>query len=256
MRAAWRFVRVLWTVLLHTLYLALTVRWRPPAARAAYRAWRMHRGCRAICRLLGLRVRLEGEAPGADGVLLVCNHFGVLDPFVLASCIPLAPAAKAEVAGWPFIGWVCRTMGVFFVARDQRTQTGAFVETVQDRLRHGVHVLVFPEGTTSAERRVRPFKTGAFEAVAGMADGLILPLYLDADTVEGQPADGDQRRRVVWADTNQSFHAHVWQLLGLREVELCIRIGSPLPTAGHDRKELAQISHAVVHRLCAERQPA
>lgn len=255
MRALWRLLRVLWTTTTHTLYLSLAVRFRPPEARAAFRAWRQHVGCRALCRILGVRVVVEGALPGRDGALLVCNHFGVLDPLVLASQVPLAPVAKAEVADWPYVGWVCRTMGVIFVRRERRTQTISFVDTVQQRLREGVHVLVFPEGTTSGERRVMPFKTGAFEAVAGMEDGTVLPLYLDAVTVEGVPAEGAAREKVVWADSDLTFVQHVWQLLGLKQVEMRIRLGTPVSTAGRDRKELAQISHAQVRALSETQLP-
>lgn len=251
MRAFWRLLRVFWKTLTHSLYLSVAVRRRPPEERAAFRAWRQHVGCRLLCRILGIRVTVEGTLPERDGMLLVCNHFGVLDPLVLASQIPLAPVSKAEVREWPYIGWVCRTMGVLFVDRAQRTKAGAFVETVQDRLRHGVHVLVFPEGTTSAARTVQPFKTGAFEAVAGMPGGAVLPLHLDAVCVEGQPAEGAIRDRVVWADPNLPFVRHVWQLLSLRSVEMRLRIGEPVATAERDRKELAQHLHAAVSSLAA-----
>jgi 1-acyl-sn-glycerol-3-phosphate acyltransferase len=249
MRAFWRLLRLFFVVGGHTLYTSLAVRRRPAAERAAFRAWRQHVGCRALCRALGVRVTVEGAWPEGRGMLLVCNHFGVLDPLVLSSEIPLAAVSKAEVAQWPLLGWVCRTMGVIFVERERRTQTGSFVETVQDRLHRGVPVLVFPEGTTSGERRVQPFKTGAFEAVADMPDGLVLPLHLDAVTVEGRPADAAVRARVVWADSSLSFTQHVWQLFSLRDVEMRVRVGTPLSTDGRSRKELAQISQAHVTAL-------
>ncbi len=254
MRAFWRLLRVFWTTFLHTLYLSVAVRRRPAAERNAYRAWRQHVGCRALCRILGVRVTVDGVLPEAGGTpLLVCNHFGVLDPLVLSAWLPLAAVSKAEVRDWPFIGWVCRTMGVIFVERERRSQTGTFVETVQEHMRQGVPVLVFPEGTTTAARQVQPFKTGAFEAVAGMEGGAVLPLYLDAVSVEGRPAEGAQRARVVWADPGVSFVRHVWGLLGLREVEMRVRIGPPIATDGCDRKALARHAHTRVAALLADR---
>lgn len=256
MRPFWRLLRIFLTMLAHTLYVGFAARRRPPAARAAFRARRQHVGCRALCRILGVRVVLEGRVPEHRGLLLVSNHFGVLDPLVLSAAIPLAAASKAEVRHWPFLGWVCRTFGVLFVERERRTQTATFVETVQDRLRRGVHVLVFPEGTTNAGRRVQPFKTGAFEAVAGLDGGAVLPLHLDAVAVEGAPAEGAVRDRVVWADPAVPFLRHVWDVLSLRDVEMRVRVGEPLPTAGLGRKELAQAAHARVAALAGTHLPA
>jgi 1-acyl-sn-glycerol-3-phosphate acyltransferase len=252
MRAFWRLLRVFWTVFSHTFALSRAVRRVPAAEQEAFRAARMHRGCQALCRILGIRVAVEGQPPAHDALLLVSNHFGVLDSLVLASCFPLAPVSKAEVAEWPFLGWVTHTMGVIFVERERRSQTATFVETVQEHLRAGVHVLVFPEGTTSGERRVQPFKTGAFEAVSDLAGGAVLPLHLDAVSVEGHPAEGAWRERVVWANASLSFVRHVWQLLSLQRVEMRVRVGSPIPTTGCDRKELAQRAHTAVSALGAE----
>lgn len=250
MRQLWRFVRVAWTMLVHTLYTAVAVRRRPPERRAAFRAHRQHVGCRRLCEILGVRVTVEGDLPGHDGMLVVCNHFGVLDPLVLASRLPVAFVGKAGIRQWPFVGWVCATMGVIFVERERRSATASFVEQVRARMADGVDVLVFPEGTTTRGRTVRPFKTGAFAAVAG-TDGRVLPLFLDARTVEGRPAVGAERERVVWAEGSPSFLVHFWHLLGLRRVHMVLRVGPPVSADGHDRKALARALHACVHRLAA-----
>jgi 1-acyl-sn-glycerol-3-phosphate acyltransferase len=117
-----------------------------------------------------------------------------------------------------------------------------------------VGVLVFPEGTTSKGDRVRPFKTGAFEAVASRPGASVLPLCLKVVAVDGRPADAALRERVTWADPTPSFLAHAWALLGLRSVRFQVRIGTPIPTAGSDRKELARRAHAQVQALYAPEQ--
>jgi 1-acyl-sn-glycerol-3-phosphate acyltransferase len=237
------------TTFAHTLYLALKVRRLPPEAQALYRARRQQVGCAILCRILGVRVRVRGTLPEGGRMLAVCNHFGVLDPLVLASVTPVSFVGKAEMRDWPFIGWVTKTMGVVFVERERRMQTAAFVDEMQDKLRKGVRVLVFPEGTTGPTEAVMPFKTGAFAAVVGLEAGAVLPLYLKVLRVEGAPAVGPVRDRVVWSNSPQSFVQHGWQLLTLRGVEMEVRVGQPIPVGEHDRKGLAERAHEQVHAL-------
>ncbi|MDX1548445.1 MAG: lysophospholipid acyltransferase family protein [Rhodothermales bacterium] len=245
MRRYWRAVRVVWILISHTAVTSLGVRFRPQEGRAAYRARRQQRGVRRVCRALGVRVAREGTPPQAP-MLAVCNHLGVLDPIVLASQVPIAFAGKAELRRWPLVGWVCRTHGMLFVHRTRVTQTETFVAQVRRKLEAGVTVLVFPEGTTSRGVSVRRFKTGAFEAVAGMDGGAVLPLALAVEAVEGDPS---RREEATWADNGQTFVEHALSLAALRRLDFRVRVGAPIPTAGRDRKVLAREAHAAVCTL-------
>lgn len=244
----WRIVRVFWAMLTYTIALSLRVRRLPADERDRYRAQRQLVGCRLLCRILGIRVDVEGTLPEKDGMLVVSNHFGVVDPIILASAIPAAFVGKAELRRWPFIGWVAITHGMLLVERERLAAVTDFKEDVRRHLAEGVNVLVFPEGTTSPDLELLPFKTGAFEAVAER-QAWILPVYLAVDRVEGEPAVGDVRKRVVWSDPNLPFLKHTWEVAGLESVHTTVRIGEPIPTEGRTRKELAQLSRAAVQRL-------
>lgn len=212
-----------------------------PVARPVMRATYQQAACKKLCRILGVEVRMRGVVPAQKTLLAVSNHLGLLDTLVLASQLPVNFAAKAEIARWPVIRWICRVVGVIFVKRERRMQTGVFVEQVQKRLREGVCVLVFPEGTTSNGRDLLPFKTGAFAAVADMAGAAVLPLYLKGISVDEYPAEGAHLQHLVW-NQGVPMIKHAWDLLGLRKIEMEVRIGEPIATAGRDRKELALLS--------------
>lgn len=247
----WRTLRVVWILVSHTLVTSLGVRRRAGGERARYRARRQQSGVARVCRALGVCVRLVGRPPEAP-MLVVCNHLGVLDPLVLASQIPVSFAGKAELRRWPLVGWVVRTHGMVFVHRERVRQTETFVAQVRRKLAEGVSMLVFPEGTTSRGPDVRRFKTGAFEAVAGLGDEAVLPLYLHIAAVEGDPA---RRAEATWADDGRTFAEHAWHIAGLASVEMHVRVGVPIPTAGHDRKVLARQAHAAVAALGAAPAP-
>ena len=201
-----------------------------------------------MCRHLGVEVRLKGTIPDDGAMLAVSNHLGLLDPFILSSQMPVAFAAKAEIADWPIIGWICRLVGVIFVKRERRMQTSVFVDHVQERIREGIRVLVFPEGTTSNGREILPFKTGAFAAVANMKDGAVLPFFMHGVTDDGVPADGDYLKSFTWTNGRPMLY-HAWDILGLPKLIFEIYVGEPIATANRDRKELARLSYEAVSKL-------
>jgi 1-acyl-sn-glycerol-3-phosphate acyltransferase len=227
--------------------IAVQVRFVGEGGRARVRARRQTEACRVLVRILGIRVRTVGDLRPGVPRLLVCNHSGILDGFVLASAMPLATVAKAEMAGWPVMGWVCRMVGMIFVDRARRSDAARLVETVQARMRSGVPVLVFPEGTVGDGRTLLPFRSGAFEAVAGASDMEVLPVFLTATRVDA--ASGrDAHAATVWHH-GESLKAHARRLLGARRIDMEVRLGGPLSTAGHDRRSLAEASRLSVARL-------
>jgi 1-acyl-sn-glycerol-3-phosphate acyltransferase len=181
-------------------------------------------------------------------MIVVANHHGLLDPWILASVLPVAFAAKAEMGTWPVMGWICRTVGIIFVERSRRMATSRFVEQLRETLRAGVRVLVFPEGTTGDGLTIREFKTAGFAAVAGMKDGAVLPVYHNAVRMGGVPASASERVRIGW-QPEQPMADSAFQWLTMPSIEVEVRIGAPISTAGRDRKELARLSRAAVEQL-------
>ncbi len=217
-------------------------------------AWRrrslqLHAGCARLCDEVGIRIRVEGTIPNRAGMLVVANHFGVIDPVILTAATPMAPVARADLQRWPFVGDVSVSHGMIPVDRERRTAAVSFVERVRERLAAGLNVLVFPEGGTGDARPVRPFKTGVFQAVIGQEGGMVLPAYLSIDRVEGEAAaDDGVRRRVVWLE-HTSFWAHIWSLAALRSLDYTVRFGEPISAEGRDRKELAQLARNAVEEI-------
>ncbi|MFT3687515.1 lysophospholipid acyltransferase family protein [Paenirhodobacter sp.] len=161
--------------------------------------------CRVALPLLGLRLRCSG-APMRHSGALVANHASWLDIFALNACVPVQFVAKAEVAGWPGIGALARAAGTLFIrrdARDARVQQRA----IEDRIRAGHRLVVFPEGTSSDGRRVLPFKSTLFQAFFAGEVAWIQPVTLIYRAPQGQ----DPRFYGWWGDTG--FAPHLAQVL-------------------------------------------
>lgn len=125
-----------------------------------------HRCARAwawlILKTTGVQVEVDGLAAIDQGrsYLFLANHQSIYDIPVLFWHLPfqLRIIAKASLGGFPFLGWHLRRSGHVLVDR-ARTGTSTMVQ-IKDLMRQGVSLLVFPEGTRSADGTLSRFRGG------------------------------------------------------------------------------------------------
>ncbi len=127
---------------------------------------RTRRGLRAVLLMvlrpaLGLRIEGAQLVPAEGPILVVSNHLHNADPILLhiASPRPLHVMAKRELFAITVSGWIIRRAGAFPVDRG-RADRGA-LRLAQATLEQGIAVAMFPEGTRSPSRRLRPAQAGA-----------------------------------------------------------------------------------------------
>jgi 1-acyl-sn-glycerol-3-phosphate acyltransferase len=128
-----------------------------------YRVTRV--GVRAFVRMAGVRVRVEGLENIPSGVcVFVANHVSHVDPPVLVAVIPrqIAVVAKKELFRIPILGPAMRMAYFLPIDRSNRKAAADSIEEAIRNLRSGVSYLSYPEGTRSADGRLRPFKKGSF----------------------------------------------------------------------------------------------
>jgi len=118
--------------------------------------------------LAGCRVRVVGKEhlsdPGAK--IYASNHTSYFDvlPLMLGLGVPYRFIAKMEVSGMPFIGAFMRQMGHLSFNRTDAESRLRQAQEMEQFLRNGESVFVFPEGTFTHTDGVRPFQLGAFKA--------------------------------------------------------------------------------------------
>src|SRR5262249_56031154 len=102
----------------------------------------------------------RGEARGAE--VVVANHRWMADIF-LRCLLPweVKFLAKESVFRIPLLGWLMRTAGDIPVTRGDRDSAREAVERMRARLAEGASVVVFPEGTRSADGSLAPLREGA-----------------------------------------------------------------------------------------------
>lgn len=207
--------------------------------------------CVIALKLLGLKVRLQGDVMQAPGAV-VANHSSWLDIFVLNSHKRIFFVAKAEVRGWAGIGWLARAAGTLFIRRDRR-EAKAHIKQFRDRLELGHRLLFFPEGTSNDSRRVLPFKTTLFAPF--FDEGLRDVAHIQAvSVVYHAPHGQDVRYYGWWGDMD--FGSSLLAILGARRngsVDLICHVPHKISEYS-DRKALAadleaKVREGVMSRL-------
>lgn len=195
--------------------------------------------CRGTLRLMGLRVHVRG-APMAGHGGFVANHASWLDILVLNAQAPMVFVAKSEVRGWPGIGWLARATGTVFVRREVRVEAAAQAAALARRLADGERLLLFPEGTSTDNRRVLPFRASLLSALLG--PGLLLqPVTLRYRA----PPAGDPGPLAWFGDAPLAPHV-LAVLAAPGPLRATATFHPPIPTAGRDRKSLAAEAEAAV----------
>jgi lyso-ornithine lipid O-acyltransferase len=211
---------------------------------------------RLILGVLGMRVEVHGQPAAARPLLLAANHISWTDIMVLGATLDVHFIAKAEMAGWPVIGFLSRCQRTIYVERERRRAAGEQAGEIAARLRRGLPIVLFAEGSTSDGNRVLPFKSTLFGAAArAVAEGAervtIQPVALAYRRLHGLPMGRRQRPLVAWIG-DQTLGPHILALLRAGPVDVELRFGAPMEfTAGSDRKRIARQAEGEVRRMLA-----
>lgn len=127
------------------------------------------------------RVTIHGRDVVKPGTtyMFVANHLSLLDILVLFRLFyDFKWVSKAEIFKIPVIGWNMRLNHYVALRRGDRASVVEMMARCRETLAAGSSVMMFPEGTRSADGQMRPFKTGAFE-LAVEAQVPIVPIAIE-----------------------------------------------------------------------------
>src|SRR5690348_10891498 len=188
---------------------------------------------RVLCALLRVRVRVNGVPTKNRAVLYVSNHVSWADILVIGSVAPVAFVAKREVASWPLVGITAKIQRTVFVDRTRRHQTGEAVADIVKRLKDGVSVVLFAEGTSSDGNRVLSFRSallGAVEEEAAHAGNILIqPMSISYTGLHGMPMGRQHRPLVAWYG-DLDFLPHIKEFIGQGAVDAVVSYGEAVPT--------------------------
>jgi len=202
----------------------------------ASRKWRsaiLRTWARAVARIAGMRISPQG-APPQGAFFLVSNHLSYMDVVALTSRLDCVFVAKSEVAGWPFVGALCRSVNTIFVNRRNRRSLPVALDAVGRALDGGTGVVLFAEGTSTSGANVAPFKSSLLE-LATQRRTAVHFASLSYRTPQGEaPA----REAVCWWG-DMTFPGHLYALFMLPHFDVSLTFGGQ-PIRDGDRKALAR----------------
>jgi 1-acyl-sn-glycerol-3-phosphate acyltransferase len=204
---------------------------------AVGKARRMSWVAENVCALHGIQVVEQGELPETPCVL-VANHVSYVEPIALASRFRATAIAKKEVGEWPVVGQAVRSLGVMLVDRSSPASGARVLFEAWDRLRAGVSVVVFPEGTTTSGDDVLPFRRGIF-GIAKLAGVPIIPVAIRYDGPE-----------VAWIG-DDPFLPHYLRTTSRERTRCYMTYGAPLETerTDLDADELAELARVRIRSM-------
>lgn len=129
----------------------------------------------------GTKVRMVGldKIDPKKSYILVSNHQSNFDIFALLGFLPIQFrwTAKASLFRIPFLGWAMSRIGYIPIERESPKKAYKSMLQAAEKVKNGVSVMIFPEGTRSPDGQLQAFKKGVL-LIALKSQAPILPITI------------------------------------------------------------------------------
>jgi 1-acyl-sn-glycerol-3-phosphate acyltransferase len=143
--------------------------------------WFARTWSKMILKTLLVPVQMEGldHFDFSQTAVYAVNHLSALDIPMLYATLPIQfrILAKKELFRYPFLGWHLKRSGQIAVEQSDARASLRSLNRAGETLRHGMPLVVFPEGGRSPNGQLQPFMGGAFY-MALKAQVSVVPVIL------------------------------------------------------------------------------
>ena len=135
------------------------------------------------------------------------NHQSYWDAFLVYGFIGIKFKwmMKKELGRIPFVGWACYMAGCIFIDRSSRASSMESIRKAESKLKNGMSVVIFPEGTRTHDGQMAKFKRGAF-LISEELKLPILPVSIDGN----YDVMSRHAWNVTWHPVHITVHEPVW----------------------------------------------
>ena len=153
-------------------------------------------------------IRIDGRENIVKGqsYVIAANHQSYWDAFLMYGFvgIPFKWVMKKELGKIPFVGWACYMAGHILIERSSRVKSMESIRKAESKLKNGMSVVIFPEGTRTPDGKMGRFKRGAF--LISQELGLpILPVTIDGN----YDVMSRHAWHVTWHPVHMTIHAPI-----------------------------------------------
>jgi len=151
-------------IFVHIFYGVFTLIFVFPSSSIKTKRAHIQKWSLRLLTILGVQLKVINRAvlPNSP-CLLISNHISWLDIHAINAFKPIRFVAKSEVEGWPIFGWMAKQLGTVFIKRGNSKNAAQVVNNMAHILQ-SESICIFPEGTSTEGRSVKPFKTNLFES--------------------------------------------------------------------------------------------
>jgi 1-acyl-sn-glycerol-3-phosphate acyltransferase len=189
---------------------------------------------KVILRVCGIRVAVRGlenvraEIPR----IYMCNHQSFFDIWTILAFLPVdfKFILKQELMKIPLLGPAMTQAGYIGIERKDPREAVKSIALAVQRIKDGASVLIFPEGTRSADGRLQSFKRGGFN-LAFKAGCDIVPMVI-----------------------NGSHRIATKGSLRINKGSFSFQIGEPMSLSGYGKKDIPRLMDRV-HDAISEHLP-
>ncbi len=136
--------------------------------------------------VLGMNIRRREWLPGQGPAVLVANHNSHLDALVLMSLFPLRQLPRLRpVAAMDYflsnrwLAWFARNIiGIIPLRRTIKASHDDPLAEIEQALKRGDILILFPEGSRGEPEKIGRFKTGVAHLAQRLPEVPVIPIYL------------------------------------------------------------------------------
>ncbi len=198
--------------------------------------------------IFGIKINIEGTQNTLGQTIFMSNHLSYLDIILIGGVIKNASfVAKEDVAKWPVFGYLATLQQTAFISRS-RTKAVQGRNMLENMLKDGRNLIIFPEGTSTDGRDVYPFKSSLFTIAyyETAKDLYVQPVTLNLNTTNGKELTSQETRDLyAWhLNMDMELPPHLWRFARSSGASLSIIFHPPLKASEFkDRKVLAKACH-------------
>ena len=157
--------------------------------------------------LIPLKIDGKENIQKGQSYVIAPNHQSYWDAFLIYGYIGIKFKwmMKKELGRIPFLGWACYMAGCIFIDRSSRESGINSIRKAESKLKDGMSVVIFPEGTRSYDGQMGKFKRGAF-LISEELQLPILPVTIDGN----YDVMSRHAWNVTWHPVHMTIHEPVW----------------------------------------------